>query len=107
MDAVKAGFLGGTLQIVFDMASPTKAEIESICNKNPLKIAYTVVDSVLFFCIPNQFKEEAKDFPSDYLVPIPQKYLREKGFTVEDGYVYIDVNYDRNFGVDISDKYYD
>ena len=54
MDTVKAGFLGGTLQIVFDMASPTKAEIESICNKNPLKIAYTVVDSVLFFCIkPN------------------------------------------------------
>lgn len=279
MDTVKAGFLGGTLQIVFDMASPTKAEIESVCSKNPLKIAYVVVDSVLFFCIkpdgmdyqdapftphffdpepfhidpvatgygysciltirdnasgtpiekgsrliglshdfsavlyedilnlykapfnvekftqtidtnyffysskdlftqckhvytagekdkpakeeaktaedflealkkafpenpdfsfgkipddisvdelirtrgeyvagtesicvfciPNQFKEEAKDFPSDYLVPIPQKYLREKGFTVKDGYVYVNVNYDRTFGVDIPDKYYD
>lgn len=54
MDTVKAGFLGGTLQIVFDMVSPTKAEIESVRNKNPLKIAYTLVDSVLFFCIkPN------------------------------------------------------
>lgn len=277
MDTVKAGFLGGTLQIVFDMASPTKAEIESVCSKNPLKIAYTVVDSVLFFCIkpndmdyqdapftphffdpepfyidppatgfgysciltirdnargtlvekgnrliglshdfsvalyedilklykapfhmdsfsrsvnktysflsskdlfaqckhvyttgenehtaeseekmsfldilrktfpenpdfshekipddisvddlirtrgeyvadaesicvfciPNQFKDEAKDFPSDYLVPIPQKYLREKGFTVEDGYVYVEVEYNMNYGVVIPDKYYD
>lgn len=64
-------------------------------------------ESICVFCIPNQFKEEAKDFPSDYLVPIPQKYLREKGFFVEDGYVYVDVNYSEDFGVDIPDKYYD
>ena len=64
-------------------------------------------ESICVFCIPNQFKEEAQDFPSDYLVPIPQRYLREKGFTVENGYVYVDVNYSEDFGVDIPDKYYD
>lgn len=68
MDTVKAGFLGGTLQIVFDMASPTKAEIESVCNKNPLKIAYAVVDSVLFFCIkPNGMDYQDAPFTPHFL----------------------------------------
>jgi hypothetical protein len=62
--------------------------------------------AVCVYCVPEYFRDKAADNPADYTVPIPGKYLRERGYKVEHGVVYVDVPYGE-FGVEIDEKYYE
>lgn len=62
--------------------------------------------TICIYCVPECFRAEAADNPADYIVPIPVAYLRERGYKVEHGVVYVDAPYGE-FGVEIDDKYYD
>lgn len=56
-------------------------------------------------CIPNCFRDKAKSEPDSYEVGVPSKYVMSHPYTIENGYVYIDVNYDPVFGISVSSEY--
>lgn len=57
-------------------------------------------------CIPKQFvKAISSGRAYMYEVPIPVKYVMEKGFELIDGYLVVDVSYDRMLGVIVEESY--
>lgn len=49
--------------------------------------------------------EAQKSSMDDYEIPIPVKYVLEKGYRFVDGYVIVDAKYDLPFGLDVDEKY--
>lgn len=60
-------------------------------------------------CIPECLRAYASENEKDYIVPVPLKYVLEKGYTIsESGFVYIDAKYDLfGCGLCIPEKYYE
>lgn len=58
--------------------------------------------------IPEQFLKDAQTGSmSDYEIPIPARYVIEKGYEIIDGFAVVDVPYDDNLGVIIDESYTD
>lgn len=55
--------------------------------------------------IPKAFAEESKARPEDYVIPLPEKYVLEKGWTMLDGVPCVDVRYDSLLGAVVDEKY--
>lgn len=45
--------------------------------------------------------------PLDYELPVPVKYVIEKGWRIQKGFVIVKASYDSIFGFDIDDTYYE
>jgi hypothetical protein len=58
-------------------------------------------------CVLECHLDEAKGNMDNYEVPVPIKYVLEKGYRFVDGYVIVAATYDRNIGLDVDDKYYE
>ena len=60
-------------------------------------------------CIPKQFVNDAlsSDTPYSYVAPIPVKYVIEKGYKIINGYITIEVQYDKMLGVVVDEAYYE
>lgn len=57
-------------------------------------------------CVLECHLEEAqKTSMDDYELPVPVKYVLEKGHRMIDGYVIVDAPYDSTFGLDVGDEY--
>jgi hypothetical protein len=50
-------------------------------------------------CIPEKFRADAKDDPDMYECPVPVKYVLSHKYSMENGYIYIDVPYHDMFGI--------
>ena len=48
---------------------------------------------------------EAEGNMDDYEVPVPVKYVLEKGYRFVDGYIIIKAEYDPEYGLTVDDKY--
>lgn len=48
-----------------------------------------------------------KGDPDDYEIPVPVKYVLEKGYQRISDYVIVDAPYDQFIGLDVSDEYYE
>ena len=62
------------------------------------------------FCImsiPEMFREPAKDDPDAYEVGVPTKYVLTHPYSIEKGYVLIDVPYDEKFGISVDGAYWE
>ena len=59
--------------------------------------------------IPEQFADPtgkwAGGSPEDYEVPVPTRYVLERGYRVEDGHVYCDVPYEDGIGTVVPESY--
>ena len=67
---------------------------------------YTLDGGHCIVCVPVCFLGEARARGmDDYEVPVPAKYVLEKGYRIEGGYIIVDVPYDSTFGVTVPDKY--
>ena len=51
-------------------------------------------------------KEAQKDMDL-YEVPVPVKYVLQKGFEIKNGYIIVDANYDSTLGLMVDEKYYE
>jgi len=49
--------------------------------------------------------EAQKSNMDDYEVPVPVKYVVEKGYRFVDQYIVVDAEYDNNFGLMVDDRY--
>ena len=48
-----------------------------------------------------------KGDPDDYELPVPVRYVLEKGYRVDGDYVIVDAPYDQFMGLDVPDEYYE
>ena len=55
--------------------------------------------------VPNCFKKEADGNFDDYEVGIPVKYVLSHSYKIENGYIFIDVLYNKDLGVVVDKKY--
>jgi hypothetical protein len=55
-------------------------------------------------CHLDEARENGMD---DYEIPVPLKYVLEKGYEVEKGYVILNALYNSVFGVEIPEGYYE
>lgn len=51
--------------------------------------------------------DAAKGDPNDYELPVPIKYVLEKGYQINGDYIIVDAPYDSELGLDVSDEYYE
>lgn len=59
-------------------------------------------------CIPKQFRNAlSSDKPYMYEAPIPVKYVMEKGYEIVDGYLLVEVLYDKILGIVVDEFYYE
>ena len=59
-------------------------------------------------CIPECLREEAQKAEHMYIVPVPLRYVLEKGYSVNSsGYIYVDAEYNRISGLNIPEEYYE
>ena len=60
-------------------------------------------------CIPAKVEKDAFDSsePWGYELPLPVKYVLEKGYEKRDDYLIVDVPYDENIGAVVYDRYYE
>ena len=56
-------------------------------------------------CVLKQHWDEAKDIPDDYEVPVPVKYVLEKGYEINGDYIIVDAPYDSDTGLNVPDEY--
>ena len=70
---------------------------------------YYIVDGGhCIMCLLEKHLREAQQTNMDfYEVPVPVKYVLEKGYRLVNGYVVVEAEYDPNFGLDVDDKYFE
>jgi hypothetical protein len=57
-------------------------------------------------CVLETHLEEArKSSMDDYELPVPVKYVLEKGYRFVDGYVVVEAEYSEELGLMVDDKY--
>jgi len=67
---------------------------------------YYILDSGhAIMCILEAHLEEANGNMDDYEVPVPVKYVLEKGYRFVDGYVVVEADYSMEVGLIVDDKY--
>lgn len=70
---------------------------------------YFLLDSGhCIMCVLERHLDEAKETcMDDYEIPIPIKYVLEKGYRIINGYIIVDADYDDSFGLNVDVKYYE
>lgn len=70
---------------------------------------YYILDSGhCIMCVLECHLAEAKEAcMDDYEIPVPIKYVLEKGYRVIDDYVIVDAPYNDIFGLEVDEKYYE
>lgn len=58
-------------------------------------------------CVLETHLAEAQSNMDDYEVPVPIKYMMEKGYRFMDGYVVVEAEYSMEIGLIVDDKYYE
>lgn len=59
-------------------------------------------------CVLQFHLKEAKAKGMDnYEIPVPIKYVLEKGYKIVEGFVVVDARYDSDTGLEINEKYYE
>ena len=67
---------------------------------------YYILDSGhSIMCVLEMHLEEAKENMDDYEVPVPVKYVLEKGYRLIDGYIIVEADYSSELGLLTDDKY--
>jgi len=67
---------------------------------------YYILDSGhAIMCVLQVHLKEATGNMDDYEVPVPVKYVLEKGYRFVDGYVVVDADYSMEIGLIVDDKY--
>ncbi len=67
---------------------------------------YLIDSGHSIMCVLAQhWNSEAKVTPDDYEVPVPVKYVLERGYRKHGDYIIVDAPYDRTFGLDVPDEY--
>lgn len=68
---------------------------------------YYIADSGhCIMCVLETHLQEAKNTSMDfYEIPVPVRYVAEKGYSFIDEYVVVEAEYNSNFGLNIDDKY--
>lgn len=56
-------------------------------------------------CVLECHIEEARSCMDDYEVPVPVRYVLDKGYRFVDGYIVIDAEYSSTFGLIVDDEY--
>lgn len=56
-------------------------------------------------CVLEMHLVEAKGYMDDYEIPVPVKYVLEKGYRIVEGYIIIDAGYHITLGLDVDEKY--
>ncbi|MBQ7372374.1 MAG: hypothetical protein IJW67_10970 [Blautia sp.] len=56
-------------------------------------------------CIPKVFAEKAEENPARYCVPLPEKYVVDKGYSFVSGVPCVDVQYSRILGAIVPEGY--
>jgi len=59
----------------------------------------------VIMCVPNQFKNQANGNFDDYEVGVPVKYVLSHTYKIENGYIFIDVLYNKDLGIVVDEKY--
>lgn len=67
--------------------------------------AYLIDSGHSILCVLESMWAEAKSDPDMYEVAVPVKYVIEKGYRIEEGYVIVDAPYDKMVGLDIKGNY--
>lgn len=100
-----------TLKPINEPGTLPKSETDKLIAQVPkeIRFAYTYNSETghSILAIPSCFAEKSKGREMDYLVPMPMRYVLEKGYVLRDGYLYVDVKYDPVFGADIPEEYFD
>lgn len=70
---------------------------------------YYILDSGhCVMCVLKQHLEQAlKSDMFDYEVPIPVKYVLQKGYEVINNHIIVDAQYDRTLGLIVDEKYFE
>ena len=69
---------------------------------------YYVSDSGhCIMCVLECHLKEAEGHMDDYELPVPIKYVLEKGYRFVDDFVVVDAKYGLPLGLDVNDKYYE
>ena len=59
-------------------------------------------------CVLETHLEKAQQTSKDdYELPVPVRYVLEKGYRFVDRYVVVEAEYNSNFGLDVDDKYFE
>jgi len=67
---------------------------------------YYILDSGhSIMCVLEVHMEEAKGDMDNYEVPVPVKYVLEKGYRIVDGYIVIEAEYSPDIGLLVDDEY--
>ncbi len=68
---------------------------------------YYVLDSghCIMCVLECHLKDAEKTSMDDYEIPVPVKYVLEKGYKITDGYVVTEAPYDSMLGLTIDEKY--
>jgi hypothetical protein len=87
----------------------SKRPYEGVIPKELEPYHYYITDSGhSIMCVLECHLKEAKENDmDDYEVPIPVKYVLEKGWKVEGDYIIVDAPYELPYGVMIEEKYYE
>ena len=56
-------------------------------------------------CVLEMHLEEANGEMDRYELPVPVKYVRERGYRIQDGYIIVEANYDPFWGLDVGEGY--
>lgn len=56
-------------------------------------------------CVLECHLPNAKGNYDNYELPVPVKYVLEKGYRMQDGYIIVDAEYDNFLGLMVDDKY--
>lgn len=69
------------------------------------EFCYWIADSGYCIMAIPEAVDDVPDHPWLSELPIPVKYVLEKGYFMMDGYVIVDAPYDKDWGLMIDDKY--
>ena len=101
----------GTLKPINEQGALPKSGTDKFIARIPkeIRFAYTYNSETghSILAIPSCLANESKGRETDYLIPMPLRYVLEKGYVLRDGYLYVDVKYDPVFGADIPEEYFD
>lgn len=100
-----------TLKPINEPDTLPKSETDKLIAQVPkeIRFAYTYNSETghSILAIPSCLAERSKGMETDYLVPMPVRYVLKKGYVLRGGYLYVDVKYDPVFGADIPEEYFD
>ena len=70
---------------------------------------YYISDSghVIMCVLKAHLAKAQKSGMDEYEIPVPAKYVLEKGYQFVDGYVIVDAEYNRTFGLEVNEKYFE